>query len=277
MKMGKLIIASFLVAILFISTIPIAAAPPAESPAKGPPAFEKTVFIHYGQDVASGKPSGTPGNGPPSNKEKDDELYSYSRVHWADGDIPVSYWINMTGSPIDSIAVEEGITASFQIWEDDSGSYIDFTYEGTTIEYFPGIDVDQPDGVNVVGWADLSAQYPDAIGITIVWSLRGRRLIVDCDTVLNSASYFAWTQYEGAGDPNETWLPGYNDDTFFDVDVQNIMTHEAGHWLMLNDLYDDTASEQTMFGYALDGELKSRSLETGDTDGVRKIYVGATK
>lgn len=284
MKAVKILALLIVVALLFSTTGSVLAASPEDNPGKGPPAFEKTVFVHYGQDVAPGKPSATPGNGPPSNKDKDDELYSYSRVHWADGDIPVSYWINMTGNPIDSIDTEEGINASFQVWEDDPESYIDFQYEGITTEYLPGIDVDRPDEVNVVGWADLSDPYyetigipSNAIGVTIVWSIRGKKLIVDCDTVLNSASHFAWTQYKDGGDPNETWLPGYDDTTVFDVDVQNIMTHEAGHWLKLNDLYYDAAIEQTMFGYALDGELKSRSLEAGDTDGVRKIYAGATQ
>jgi len=279
MKIGKLVLISFLIAILFTSTISVSAAPPTESPAKGPPVFEKTVFIHYGHDFAPGKPDGTPGNGPPGGKVKEDELYSYSRIHWADDDIPVSYWINMADSPLDITTVETGVTASFETWELDEGSYIDFTYKGITTVFTPGLNVEQPDLVNVVGWTDLSAQHPNAIGITITWSIRGKKEIVDCDTVLNSASYFAWTQYDGTGDPDGTWLPGYDDDTYFDVDLQNIMTHEAGHWLMLNDLYDDTEAVkiQTMYGYALDGELKSRSLEIGDIDGVRKIYTGVTK
>ncbi|HUS88120.1 MAG TPA: hypothetical protein VMW91_01925, partial [Desulfosporosinus sp.] len=66
------------------------------------------------------------------------------------------------------------------------------------------------------------------------------------------------------------------DTTSYDVDVQNIMTHEAGHWLVLNDLYDDIYIEQTMYGVSSDRELKRRSLESGDIAGVRKIYSGAT-
>ena len=134
MKGIKILASLIVVALLFSITGSVLAAPPGDNPGKGPPAFEKSVFIHYGRDVAPGKPSGTPGNGPPSNKDKDDELYSYSRVHWADGDIPVSYWINMTGSPISGNAVEEGIKASFQVWEDDTESYIDFKYECITTE-----------------------------------------------------------------------------------------------------------------------------------------------
>jgi len=52
--------------------------------------------------------------------------------------------------------------------------------------------------------------------------------------------------------------------TAYDVNVQNVMTNEAGHWLVLNDLYDDVASEQTMYGISSDRELKGRNLESGD-------------
>ncbi|MFC1909987.1 hypothetical protein ACFLXC_01680 [Chloroflexota bacterium] len=58
----------------------------------------------------------------------------------------------------------------------------------------------------------------------------------------------------------------------FDVDIQNIMTHEAGHWLMLEDLDNSGAAEQTMYYQAADGELKKRSLEEGDIAGIQMIY-----
>ena len=66
----------------------------------------------------------------------------------------------------------------------------------------------------------------------------------------------------------QTGIAGY-------YDVQDIMTHEAGHWLMLGDLYTKAASEQTMYGYGSTGELKARTLESGDIAGLRKIYPGA--
>ncbi|MFC1873432.1 matrixin family metalloprotease, partial [Chloroflexota bacterium] len=62
------------------------------------------------------------------------------------------------------------------------------------------------------------------------------------------------------------------DTILYDVDVQNIMTHEAGHWLMLLDMYDYYASEQTMYGYASQLELKKISLEEGDISGIQVIY-----
>jgi len=96
--------------------------------------------------------------------------------------------------------------------------------------------------------------------------------IVDCDTALNTDLFYAWTQVNlGSQDPNEVQLP---DNPGYDVDVQNIMTHEAGHWLMLEDLYENITlyTEQTMYGFASEWELKKRSLESGDEAGIKKIY-----
>ncbi|MFC1993031.1 hypothetical protein ACFLV3_04405 [Chloroflexota bacterium] len=267
--------ACLVIPVLLLSLVaPVAAAPPADNPGKGPPELEKVVFIHYGKNFAPGKPSGTPGKGPDS-KEKTDELYSYSRVHWTDADIPVYYWINPANSPVANADAITGITAAFQTWENDPLSYLDFEYSGTTTTIAPGVYSNSPDYQNVVGWAYLSADYPDAIGITIAWYLRGKKLIVDCDTALNTDSFFAWTQTDiGTADPDSQIL---YDTPAYDVDLQNIMTHEAGHWLQLDDLYYDAAAEQTMYGLADEGELKKRSLESGDIDGVQKIYPGAEK
>lgn len=269
MKRVKLF-ASIIISVLVLSiAMPVAAAPPADNPGKGPPDLEKVVFVHYGKGLGPAKPAGKP-----VKPGGDTSLYSYSRVHWADSSLPVQYWINLTGIPAtvtseDAIA---GITASFQTWENDPSSHMNFEYTGTTVAYTADVYASAPDYENVVGWADLSASDPDAIGVTIVWYTRGLKLIVDVDTVLNTASMFAWTQGSSVLDPDNELL---QDTSAYDVDVQNIMTHEAGHWLMLDDLYFSAAGEQTMYGISSDRELKKRSLESGDIAGIGKIYPGA--
>jgi hypothetical protein len=63
-------------------------------------------------------------------------------------------------------------------------------------------------------------------------------------------------------------------------DVQDIMTHEFGHWLRLNDVYAhrtqpsycDYSYEATMCGYFVNNETNKRSLESDDTDGIKAIY-----
>lgn len=253
--MKKFVLALAFALLLLTLAVPVFAAPP-DNPGNAPDALERTVFVHYGKNFA--KPAAKPA--PPGAK-----LYSYSGYHWDTSKIPVQYWINPTGSPVPTADI--GIQASFQTWQDDLNSSVTFAYAGNT-DATAGINASAPDYQNVVGWVDLSASYPNAIGVTVVWSLRGTKHIVDADTALNTVG-FAWVQAEGTTDPNSALLP---DTAGYDTDVQNIMTHEAGHWLMLNDLYSTAASQQTMYGYALDRELKKRSLESGDLAGVKKIY-----
>jgi hypothetical protein len=56
------------------------------------------------------------------------------------------------------------------------------------------------------------------------------------------------------------------------MDLQNIATHEFGHWLVLNDLYKKPARQQTMYGYGAYAETKKRTLESGDIAGLETIY-----
>jgi hypothetical protein len=54
-------------------------------------------------------------------------------------------------------------------------------------------------------------------------------------------------------------------------DVQNVATHEFGHWVGLGDIYDPNDSELTMYGYGALGELKKDTLATGDTIGINTV------
>ncbi len=56
------------------------------------------------------------------------------------------------------------------------------------------------------------------------------------------------------------------------LDVQNIATHELGHWLLLGDLYGAGDTEKTMYGSTAYGETKKRTLESDDIAGVRHLY-----
>lgn len=55
-------------------------------------------------------------------------------------------------------------------------------------------------------------------------------------------------------------------------DVQNIATHEFGHWLWLGDLYNSASSDYTMYGYSSKNETKKRSLATDDINGISYLY-----
>jgi hypothetical protein len=266
----KRLITSFVVAVLILSLsgISIAAAPPTETPGKGPPELTKTVFVHFpkGLEAKGGIP------GPPDKEPKPDDgnggggggklWYEYNGIHW---DTPYADFLyNPTGAPGNYLdAIQEG----FDTWTAVEGS--NFTFSNGTTSTVYGISSldDYMDWQNVVGWADLNAEgWSNAIAVTMIWYMGDT--ILEVDMAFNNNSQFAWSQ-NGSGD--EDWDNG---DTAgkYDVDVQNIATHEAGHWLLLGDMYNKPASEQTMYGRSAEFDLQKRSLQSGDIAGIIEIY-----
>jgi hypothetical protein len=56
------------------------------------------------------------------------------------------------------------------------------------------------------------------------------------------------------------------------MDLQNIATHEFGHAVGLDDVYENACSEVTMYGYSTEMETKKRTLEQPDIKGFLTIY-----
>ncbi|MFQ6053626.1 MAG: matrixin family metalloprotease, partial [Candidatus Bathyarchaeia archaeon] len=104
------------------------------------------------------------------------------------------------------------------------------------------------------------------IAVTVVWGYFSgpprQREIVEFDIMFDTD--YTWGD---AGDTSETMLG----DTSM-MDLQNIATHELGHGLDLDDLYDSSASEETMYGYSQNGETKKRTLYLGDIAGIQELY-----
>ncbi|MCP8311968.1 MAG: matrixin family metalloprotease [Candidatus Methylarchaceae archaeon HK02M1] len=173
--------------------------------------------------------------------------YSYSGFHWPSGDLPVEYYINELGTP-DTTNEFMAVQASFKTWEDDPGSYMDYTYIGTTHRVG-----EVRDGYNVVSWGSIDGAG-GTLAQTTIWYYASNKLIYEFDMVFDDAE--TWSTTGGSGK----------------YDVQNIGTHEAGHTLSLDDLYDLRFSEETMYGYAYPGETKKRTLNEGDIAGIRHIY-----
>jgi hypothetical protein len=120
-----------------------------------------------------------------------------------------------------------------------------------------GADLTSPDNKNEVLFGNVD--FPGAIAVTIVWGIfRGLpagRELVEWDQVYDDVD-FDWGLNGEAGK----------------MDFENIATHELGHSVGLADLYDAVCSEETMYGYAAEGETKKRTLEGGDITGVLELY-----
>ncbi len=71
-------------------------------------------------------------------------------------------------------------------------------------------------------------------------------------------------------DNDYPWGNGQEDGSV--MDLQNIATHELGHGLGLDDVYDSSCAEVTMYGYSELGEIDKRTLEASDIEGLLKLY-----
>ncbi|MBM4056592.1 MAG: matrixin family metalloprotease [Planctomycetes bacterium] len=54
--------------------------------------------------------------------------------------------------------------------------------------------------------------------------------------------------------------------------VQNVMTHEFGHWLFLSDISDASCADATMYRYVVKGEIEKINLSTYDANGINYQY-----
>jgi hypothetical protein len=175
--------------------------------------------------------------------------YIYSGIHWASSDLPVPYYVNDNGTPDVAGTTSEfdAVNAGFQTWEDDAGSFMDYIYMGTTTR------TNQSDGYNVVSWRSIDGS-DGTLAVTTYWYNPITQEMTEFDLVF---------------DEDETWSATGE---LGKHDIQNVGTHEVGHTLVLEDLYDAADSEETMYGYCAKGETKKRTLATGDIAGIRHIY-----
>ena len=176
-------------------------------------------------------------------------LYKYSGLHWDSTLVP--YLIDSSGSGLDSTAVKSVIEASFETWDTATSKTDVFADTGST---GTAGNLDATNGVNEICFREVSGS--GTIAVTYIWYNRYTKAVTEVDTVFNTK--YTWTI-------SSTGVAGT-------MDLQNIATHEFGHWLVLNDLYTQPAAEQTMYGYGSYAEIKKSILESGDVAGIEKIY-----
>ena len=161
------------------------------------------------------------------------------------------------------------VKASLESW-DLAVDYDDYTppdnitydvelYNDTpVIDYKAKASIGFPDFKNVITWRGLRNGI---IAVASIWYNTNTGEIVDADIILNSG--YKW----GIADGDELTADLTNA-----FDIRNIVTHEAGHWTGLDDIYNGTYWAMTMYGYSDYGEEIKRSLEPGDIAGAQEVY-----
>jgi hypothetical protein len=177
----------------------------------------------------------------------------------------VEPWLMNPGNTqgLDQAALFANFSSNVSKWEDGAdgtmgnGFGVDILGFGSSTFQSLVTDTSAPDGMNEVYFGSIAD--PGAIGVTTVWGIFSgplpNRKLVEWDMVFDQVD-FGWSASGEAGK----------------MDFENIATHELGHAAGLGDLYNFTCSEQTMYGYATEGETKKRDLNSGDIAGINSLY-----
>jgi hypothetical protein len=113
--------------------------------------------------------------------------------------------------------------------------------------------------VNELSYLDLvgkyGSSYANTYAVATVWSNTYTNQITKASIEVNTR--FQWSTTAQANM----------------ADVQNILTHEFGHWMRMADIYSpSTCGEATMWGTAFLGETKKRTLDQADINGLISLY-----
>ena len=224
-----------------------------------PKGLSLRVFIKYAGPVKQVTANVTDLGDPNGDGAQDG--YELSGLWWNlskyEGGVP--YVINPSGAVkqgLDQYAVIDEITASLESWDAQVG--VELYNDTVTVNTSAKASTYWPDYKNVITWARLR---PRIVATATIWYYTATGEIADADIQLNS-------RYKWGIDPDDEGPETLTNNKF---DIQNIVTHEAGHWSGLGDLYENYY-EMTMYGYTTYGETKKISLEYGDIVGVQQVY-----
>jgi len=213
---------------------------------KGP--LSKITYIHW-----KNAPAKPPWAGGGKNNESSCYAFISNGAKWKANE---PYAINPTNADglLNASEVVAANAAGVAAWEAQSGDVLGNWY----VDYNASYNDDYTDNVNSISFG----YYPNSgvIAITTVWGYfygpPPSREIIEFDLLYNDP-YYVW----GNADVDPSVM-----------DLQNIATHELGHALGLSDLYTSGCTEETMYGYSSEGEMKKRTLGAGDIVGIKKLY-----
>jgi hypothetical protein len=197
--------------------------------------IERVDFIHYAKPTGPTKPA-----------PKTPTCYELMGIKWKN--LPVSYTINTTNNKgLSTEQVKSILSTSAETW--DSNTTKELFSSNTTGDVTFGT----LDSKNAIVFGPYPE--PNVIAVTSVWYLRRTKEIVEFDMLFNDK----WVWGDATVNPSL-------------MDLQNIATHEFGHAVGLADLYTDSCTFVTMYGYSKEGDVEKRTLEQPDITGLRAIY-----
>ena len=168
------------------------------------------------------------------------------------------YLINpANGDGLSDSFVSNMFDSSIAEWERNAGKNI--LGSGTVTSETLVSNISEPDGINAVFLGSIDDPY--TIAVTTVWGKfvgpTSQRELKEWDMIFNDTG-FAWGDVLATGNTSL-------------MDFEDIATHELGHAMGLGHP-SDSCTEETMYRFGTYGETKKRDLNTGDIQGIRKLY-----
>ena len=236
------------VALLATSSVAVVRAKP-DRPTR-PEKLDQVIFVHPAVPDKPGKPPAPLGKPP---KEEEEKILDYYEL-W-DGYLAetAEYWINPNVSLVTGGDPVEAVNNAAEIWDAVTGDEL-FSYGGTTTKSWY-----EKDSQNTISWVKFTPR--NYIAVAVMWYDPEIMIIWEFDMVFNT--FHKWG-IDPVKEDKDTIKRAF--------DIQNIATHEFGHPVGLDDLYDKIYSEFTMYGYSSKGETKKCSLEEGDIAGAQSLY-----
>lgn len=192
-------------------------------------------FIHYAKSSNATSP------------KKNDPGYKLMKVKWLWQE---DYVINLASIPDELTSpatVQTIISGSSAAWDDETGRALFGQVTEDNDAHYGNYD-----DKNTVEFGKYVS--PEVIAVTTVWYSMSNKAILEFDMLFN-------TDYEWS-------TSGYS----VAMDLQNIASHEFGHAVGLNDIYNSYYDYVTMYGYADYGETYKSTLAPPDITGLQKLY-----
>lgn len=212
---------------------------------------EGYAFVHYRAESA--KPASKPAKPGASRCYE----YMWRNTKWFSAE---PFYVQNTTAGTNASTVASIMNGAVGRWEDAASA--DIIANGTAGNGAAG-DPGVYNERNEVAFAPLGSSMEGAIAVTYVWKTRVGTQLLEWDQIYNTSSEYCWSF---SANPNWSGCTGYRND--FD----NIATHELGHSMGMSDLYTNSCTAETMYGYASDSETSKRDLNAGDILGISTLY-----
>lgn len=171
-----------------------------------------------------------------------------------------TYRLNTSSVPSSVGSINLPLIASnaYGVWQNVAEGQVSFIKGSDTT-----VNKAQYDGQNIITWGRASGS---SLAVSYIWYSSG--IATEVDTIMNNRFSWKWSN-------PDTWTttPAGTTCAYQGVyDAQNILTHELGHTMGLDDEYTDDFQDNTMYGYGSTTETKKDSLTAGDILGIQNLY-----